>query len=62
MVLGLKGRGAAREGLAAIAPIVETQSQAFGDLAQAVGRKHLGACEQAEREPDSTLARIMHQS
>jgi hypothetical protein len=45
-----------------MAPIVETQSQAFGDLAQALGRKHLGACEQAGREPDSTLVQRVSQA
>jgi hypothetical protein len=49
----------AREGLAAIAPFAETQPHAFGELARALGRSHVEACEKAGREPDSAMLKQM---
>jgi tetratricopeptide (TPR) repeat protein len=52
---------AAREGLAAIASFVERHPQAFGDLAQALARDHVAACEKAGAKPDKELlGRIAH--
>jgi hypothetical protein len=62
MVLGLKGAVAEREGPAAIAPIVETRSQAFGDLARALDRNQLGACDRAGGEPDTALVQRVAQA
>jgi tetratricopeptide (TPR) repeat protein len=46
---------AAREGMAAIVPFVEAQPRAFGDLAGALGRSHIEACESAGIEADAAL-------
>jgi tetratricopeptide (TPR) repeat protein len=46
---------AAREGLAAIAPLVETMPGAHGNLARMLGGLYLGACRDAKKQPDGTL-------
>jgi tetratricopeptide (TPR) repeat protein len=49
----------AREGLTVIKPFVERHGQAFGDLARALGRFYLAACEQAGQAPhDSLIAQV----
>jgi hypothetical protein len=41
--------------MAAIVPFVEAQPRAFGDLAGALGRSHIEACESAGIEADAAL-------
>jgi tetratricopeptide (TPR) repeat protein len=45
----------ARDGLDALAPFVEALPQAFGDLARALGREYLAACQKAGRATDAAL-------
>jgi hypothetical protein len=47
--------GAFREGLAIIAPFVERHAGAFGDLARALGRNYISACEKAGIASDTAL-------
>jgi tetratricopeptide (TPR) repeat protein len=46
---------ALREGLATIAPFVERDAQAFGDLARKLAVSYLAVCRKAGTEPDSAL-------
>ena len=45
----------ADEGLISIMPFVERHPQALGDLARALGRDYLAACEKTGAEPDTVL-------
>ena len=45
----------AHEGLISIMPFVERHPEAFGDLARALRRTYLVACEKADAEPDALL-------
>ena len=51
----VQAANAAFEGLTAIAPFVEANAAAFGDLARNLGRDYMEASEKAEIEPDAEL-------